>query len=262
MKHTWRAGGRRWRAQWLWRVSSRCSSGSAPVDNGPDLQSVRRRGERSSPVGAGHDSNPDGVPYPPPGGYGRTARIGNTPGQRHPELQVPGVSRRRQSKGLQTVSLADYYDPCNKPYKLLHLSVAAVWCEPCNEETDAVVADLNSADERHQGRQGRLHPGARRRAGRGRGGDAEQSRTTGSTAHVELHRDARPRAQNLGGFFNAAADPWNCDIDVRTMEMLDSSEGWSGDVNSEIQPGPGGAAGDAELSTPRQRHLQLIYPRA
>jgi len=42
---------------------------------------------------------------------------------------------------------------------------------------------------------------------------------------------------NLGGFFNAASVPWNADIDVRTMEMLTSSEGWSGDVSSEIQPG-------------------------
>jgi hypothetical protein len=45
-----------------------------------------------------------------------------------------------------------------------------------------------------------------------------------------------PGLANLGGFFNAAAIPWNSDIDVRTMEMLDSSEGWAGDVQTEVAP--------------------------
>ena len=47
-----------------------------------------------------------------------------------------------------------------------------------------------------------------------------------------------PGLQNLGGFFNAAAVPWNTDIDVRTMEMLTSGEGWGyKDVKSAIAGG-------------------------
>jgi hypothetical protein len=45
-----------------------------------------------------------------------------------------------------------------------------------------------------------------------------------------------PGLQNLGGFFVAAAIPWNADIDVRTMEILDSAVGFS-DVTTELAPG-------------------------
>jgi hypothetical protein len=44
-----------------------------------------------------------------------------------------------------------------------------------------------------------------------------------------------PGLQNLGGFFDNAAIPWNADLDVRTMELLDSSVGFS-DVMSELTP--------------------------
>ena len=46
-----------------------------------------------------------------------------------------------------------------------------------------------------------------------------------------------PGLKNLGGFFDAAAIPWNSDIDVRTMEILDSNEGWAGDVATEVAGG-------------------------
>lgn len=43
-----------------------------------------------------------------------------------------------------------------------------------------------------------------------------------------------PGLQNFGGFFNAANVPWNADVDVRTMEMLTSAEGWNGDLKSAV----------------------------
>jgi hypothetical protein len=46
-----------------------------------------------------------------------------------------------------------------------------------------------------------------------------------------------PGLMNLGGFFPAESLPWNCDIDPRTMEILDDSTGWAGDLDTEIQPG-------------------------
>jgi len=38
--------------------------------------------------------------------------------------------------------------PENKKYKLLHISVAAVWCNPCNQETDELVGDVASLAKR------------------------------------------------------------------------------------------------------------------
>jgi hypothetical protein len=138
---------------------------------------------------------------------------------------------------LTTISLADYYDPCNKRYKILHLSVAAVWCEPCNEETAAVVTDLASPSSVLKA-DGVVFLQA-----------LDDGPTEGVPATVSdlntwiMNHNSNftemldPGLQNLSGFFVASAIPWNSDIDVRTMEMLDSSEGWDGSVSSEIQPG-------------------------
>jgi hypothetical protein len=46
-----------------------------------------------------------------------------------------------------------------------------------------------------------------------------------------------PMLTNLGSLVDAASVPWNCDLDPRTMEILDQSNGWSGDITSEIAPG-------------------------
>ena len=99
----------------------------------------------------GTNTNPDGVPYPDPaGGYGRTPRSGNTPGgviQNFKFLGYPSLpGDGTYPSSLSTISMADYYDPCNKHYKMIHLSVAAVWCVPCNQETDAIVAAKSQLD--------------------------------------------------------------------------------------------------------------------
>ena len=187
---------------------------------------------------AGGSTNPDGVPYPcPAAGYGHNPRSGSTPGSVIQNFQFQGYLNGDSTQPLTTISLADYYDPCNKRYKILHLSVGAVWCQPCSEETSAVVADLAS-------------PSSVLKAG---GVVFLQALDDGPTVGVPATTNdlnywimshnsnftemLDPGLMNLGGFFAAASIPWNSDIDVRTMEMLDSSEGWLGDVGSEIQPG-------------------------
>ncbi len=179
-------------------------------------------------------SNPDGIPYPsPPGGYGRMARKGTTPGSVIANYTFQGYPDGNASGGLQTIALSDYYDPCGKRSKLLHLSVAGVWCVPCNDETIAIVAgkaDLAS-----------------------KGVVVIQALSDGPTEGVaatpsdlnywvakymsNFTEMLDPGLANLGGFFPAAALPWNCDIDPRTMEILDDGSGWAGDLDTEIQPG-------------------------
>jgi hypothetical protein len=190
-------------------------------------------------------TNPDGIPYPvPAGGYGRTARSGSTPGsviQNFKFLGYPALTGDGTHPATPTtIALADYYDPCNKRYKVLHLSVAGVWCVPCNEETTAVVTDLQSSTSVLSADRvvfvQALDDGAVE------GTPATQSDldywvTSHDSNFTEM---LDPGLANLGGFFNAAAIPWNCDIDPRTMEIIDSSVGWAGDVTTEIAPGLSG----------------------
>jgi hypothetical protein len=177
--------------------------------------------------------NPDGVPYPnPSGGYGRMPRSGKTPGSVIQGYQFQGYRNADESTGLVNISLADYYDPCGKRLKMLHLTVAGVWCVPCNQETDALVAAQAQLKQD--------------------GVVVIQALSDGPTEGVPAvpsdlnywiakHKSnftemLDPGLANLGKFFLASAIPWNCDIDPRTMEIIDASTGWAGDVTSELQP--------------------------
>jgi hypothetical protein len=115
----------------------------------------------------------------------------------------------------------------------VHLSVAGLWCEACNEETDALVgakaqltaekiAVLQAVDD---------------------GTMQNVPATTTDLDHWVAKHQANftemldPGLKNLAGFFNPSAIPWNCDLDPRTMEIIDESVGWAGSVSSETQSG-------------------------
>ncbi len=186
-------------------------------------------GSAAAPVG---NTNPDGIPYPSPP-YGRTPRSGSTPGSVIQDFKFSGYPNAVVSPQLQAISLADSYDPCGKRSKLIHLTVGAVWCTPCNQETDAFVAAKVQLDAEGVVVLQALEDGPMLGIG------ATQTDLNGwiATHHPTftemLDPDPNPM---LGAFFNAAAVPWNADIDPRTMELLDSSTGWSGDVTSELAP--------------------------
>jgi hypothetical protein len=203
-----------------------CSSGAAaPADAGAG----------TSPPDAG--TNPDGVPYPSPaGGYGRTARSGTTPGSVIQNFHFQGYLNGDATQPLTTISLADYYDPCNKTYKLLHLSVAGVWCVPCDAETTAVVAAKSDLDAERVVFLQALDDGPT---------EGVPATVSDLNHWIQVHDSnftemLDPGLANLAGFFPAASVPWNCDIDPRTMEIIDASEGWPGDVDTEIAPGLSG----------------------
>jgi hypothetical protein len=176
--------------------------------------------------------NPDGVPYPA-GAGGHNARQGSTPGSVIEDFTFQGYPDADKSSGLQAISLANYYDPCGKRLKLLHLTVAGAWCVPCGQETDALVAaKAKLASE-----------GVVVIQALGDGPTEGVSATvTDLDNWVSKHASnftemLDPNLSNLGTFFNAAAVPWNCDIDPRTMEILHESTGWPGDLDTELQPG-------------------------
>jgi hypothetical protein len=158
--------------------------------------------------------------------------MGALPGSIMQNFKFLGYLNGDPSHGLQTIALADYYDPCQKRIKLLHLSVAGVWCVPCNQETDAIVTAKPQLDAAGVVMIQALGDGATEGIG---------ATPADLNYWVHLHKSnftemLDPNLQNLGGFFDATAIPWNCDIDPRTMEILHESLGWGGDVLADLQP--------------------------
>jgi hypothetical protein len=90
---------------------------------------------------APHPANPDGVAYPTDD-IGARPRAGSRPGQRIPNLTFQGYVDSDRSAGLKVISLADYYDPDAKRYRLLHIMLAASWCSICMAQTRQMVAAL------------------------------------------------------------------------------------------------------------------------
>ncbi len=180
----------------------------------------------------GRDTNPDGVPYPSPAG-GHTPRVGRTPGSVIANLSFLGYPNGDSSKGLQVISLADYYDPCGKRMKLLHLSVAGVWCNPCNQETTSVVAAEASLKSQGIVVLQALSDGPNQ----GVGATRQDLDYWVSRYRMTFTGMLDPGPTQFAGFFIASAIPWNADVDPRTMELIDSTTGWSGDLMGELQNG-------------------------
>lgn len=197
------------------------SACSAPCDGG---------GTPSTPAAA---ANPDGIPYPSPqNGFGRTARSGSTPGSLMQNFAFLGFPHGDTSQGLQRITLADYYDPMNKRYKVLRINAAAVWCPPCNAETDAVVAAKPQLDAEGVVVLQTLFDGPIQGVGATENDLVQWIRKHSSNFDSVLDAGL----QNLGGFFPAAEIPWNADVDVRSMEILDESLGWNGDILGDVRP--------------------------
>jgi hypothetical protein len=178
--------------------------------------------------------NPDGFPYPTPaGGYGHSPRKGTTPGSIIQNFKFFGYPNADESKGLQTIALADYYDPCGRRLKLLHLSVAAVWCQPCNQETLALVAAKAQLTSEQVVIVQALSDGPTR---------SVPATTSDLKFWIQENKSnftemLDPNLANFGVFFDAAAVPWNADVDPRTMEIMDDGTGYAGSVSLELQSG-------------------------
>jgi hypothetical protein len=180
-------------------------------------------------VTAGAALNPDGFQYPS-GPYGRSPRSGVTPGSLIQNFKFLGYLNGNRANGLTTISLADYYDPCSKRYSLLRLSAAAVWCGPCNVETDAIVADVATLQMQRVVVIQALDDGPTQNVGATQA-DLDFWVGKHKSNFTEM---LDPGLANLGSFFVASAIPWNCDIDPRTMEMLQSATGYGGDLNGDL----------------------------
>ena len=188
------------------------------------------------------ETNPYGAAYPTTN-LGIYARHNNVAGNVIQNFKFLGYQATADSssvldttKPLTSIPLSDYFDPQQKlgpngpGIKVIHLSVAAVWCVPCNNETDdteKVAAGLTA--------QGVVFIQAID-DGPAQGTPAT---TTDLNNWVAKHKSnftemLDPGLRNLGQFFDAAAVPFNANIDARSMEILSAGVGEPASVTADV----------------------------
>jgi len=178
-----------------------------------------------------HPTNPEGVAYPTDS-LGGAERGVNHPGDRIPNLTFQAYVDGDRSKGLQTVSLADYFDPERKHHKLLDIQISAGWCSICSVETSStsqVIDDLK--------KEGATFLQVMINGNGGATGPALEEVDAWVDGHhmtYTLAIDVRARRMNGLGVTTV---PWDLLIDTRTMEILDSSAGAPADVEKYVRDG-------------------------
>jgi hypothetical protein len=196
----------------------------------------------------GHDTNPDGVAYP-------SSNLGTKPSTNDPQKGIVGkpgniISNFKfygypdgdMTAGLQPVALADYFDPSNKKWKLIHIQAAGTWCIWCQRETQAMVPISSKLQGEGVAWLTAIVEGA----------------STGSQATLtDLNRWVtayKPKDfpnvvdqgnHTFGVFFPEGGLPWNATVDPVNMEILAAGVGapsadgqsvTSTDVENEVTP--------------------------
>lgn len=209
--------------------SGTTGSGTGSGTTGPE-QDKGLTGEGATPVGK--ETNPDGVAYPTKNigtkasSHSSTSGKVGTPGNIMKNFKFYGFPKGDKSQGLQQVSLADYFDPEGKNFRLVHIQAAAVWCGPCNAEAKAAATLAGELKGKKVAWLTALVESAKQGSPATEGDLAKWLTAYPSDySHV-----LDPNNTNFGVFFDAAAIPWNADLDARTMEILYASTGGAGTV--------------------------------
>jgi hypothetical protein len=222
-----------------------CSSSPAKSSGPPAPTGTQNPGTPPPNQLQGHDTNPYGVAYPT-ANLGTSARKGTVAGNVIANYKFLGYPNADPSQttnvgqGLQTVALADYFDPQVKTYKLLHLGVAAVWCVPCNDETNALAGALTQQLAQSgvvfvQALDDGPTLGIGATPTNLNAWISGVGRAVKPAPPINFTDVLDPGNANLGAFFPAAAIPWNAYIDPRTMEILYADVGYSGDPQGDAQ---------------------------
>lgn len=192
-----------------------CSSDEVEAFPDPDLPSV--------------DANPDGVPYPTDR-LGGQKRVGKTPGDRMPNFTFRAY-RNGRAGGLETISLADYFDPDQKRNKVLHVQIAATWCSICSSELEATVGVSEELAKRGIRFVEIVVSGAT--AGKGPSLSEVDSWVDRHKTNFPTAIDVAARRLSPLGVSGSAV-PYDILIDTRSMEILDSSVGAPLDVGKYV----------------------------
>lgn len=203
---------------------SSSSTSGAQQDRG-----VEPGGGQGGSTVEGTDANPYGKPYPKTN-IGYQARSGSRAGNIMRNYKFLGYPGGDSSKGLQPISLADYFDPEMRQYKIIHFTAGALWCPPCNQEAQATVPIIPELTQKKVGYiQAIIEGNVRGTPSVAKDLDIWKER---HSINYTIFLD--PGQQNLGQFFDAAAIPWNANLDARTMEILSSAVGYNPDMKREF----------------------------
>jgi thiol-disulfide isomerase/thioredoxin len=197
-----------------------CSSSSTDSPTTPAEQDKGIEGSGDTAAATAPDKNPEGIPYPTDN-IGTNPRLGNRPGNKLTNYKFLGYPNGDVAKGLQPISMASLFDPSGTRVKLIHIQASGTWCTYCQQETKVVVPLAQKLAERKVMWVISLAEGP----------------TPGTAATTKdldkwvaqfkapfLHL-LDPGNKNFGPFYDAAALPWNANIDARTMEILSSGVG-------------------------------------
>jgi hypothetical protein len=187
------------------------------------------------------EKNSYGAAYPTQN-LGIIARSGNKAGNIMKNFKFRGYPTKPGDvipipNELKDVKLSDYYDPelrnmnaAGEPYRVLHITVSSVWCTPCQEEAKEIVAKMAELDAKGVLFMTAIADGPIQ----GRGAepldlDGWVRKHKANYTHV-----LDPSLKNFGGFFDAAAVPFNADIDLRSMEILYAGTGAPPDMTEHV----------------------------
>jgi len=187
----------------------------------------------SGVTGAAQNEADGGSVAYPTGHIGTAARgldaNGNpnkAPGDVITDFKFLGYPNADTSNGLQTIALADYYDPSASKHKVLHIIAAAAWCTPCVQETTTLLADLAAPATDFEA-EGVVYLQALVEGTTDNlGATPADLNAWISEEHPTFSEVLDPEGMTLGVFFNAASVPFNADIDVRSMEVLQTGTGY------------------------------------
>lgn len=191
-----------------------CASKSEPE------QDRGLEGEGVGAASAAPDTNPEGVPYPKDN-IGTMERKGTKPGNRIANFKFMGYPNGDKSGGLQPLSLAQFFDPSGKKYRILHIQASGVWCSACQAETEVVVPMKADLEAKKAVWVVSLAEGPTP------GSPSKQKDLDGWIAEFKspYTHFLDPNNANLGPFYDRTALPWNANIDARTMEILTAGTG-------------------------------------
>lgn len=177
----------------------------------------------------GGDMNPYGKAYPTDK-IGTNPRKGQVPGDRIANLKFMGFPDGDTTKPIQPVSLADFFDPEVKKYKLIRLSAASRWCTPCKDETK----ETGTISQEYLGKKVVFVQALIDSTSPGTPATEADAKAWATQLGINFTLMLDPELKNLGIFFKADAIPWNASIDARSMELLAASSGYSGSVRSDV----------------------------
>jgi hypothetical protein len=190
-------------------VVASCSSSSDSDSDFPD------------PEVPGRSANPDGVPYPTDR-LGGAERAAGRPGQRIPNYTFQAYVDGDRAAGLKTISLADYFDPTQKRFKILDIQVSATWCAVCSSVTMSTVPVKEELAKEGVAFLEVIVAGPKTTTGPSMS-DVDAWVTRHSSNYTTAIDVRGRRLAEIG--IDRTAVPYDLLIDTRTMEILDSSIG-------------------------------------